>query len=392
MFRSEQARELYSRGVEEEIDGASSARIASCMVGYQADAFAADEVQRVSNQDRDPRRDAGGALTSDWFSCGDARRRLKRQQQKPDDVKHARSLHILIVHSVKHLHPVFQSISELQNRKASRHIIGLLLLVLPLDLRAQDQSSAPTLNSCLAAIPQSAFKRVPIVVSVTAESPTSLPILPAADLLAQSVAERVRARFGSVDGPPPEADSVLRWDQLGGQMVVVARRDGTYSWTVERTNTLPGETRAFDILADAFAQTAASGESMFWPESSKADSMFFILNLEYPLVREDGKVVPRKLRMAFPLFSLSMPWMKEAEMKRFPRIDYPSRPPAVHVGVVVEFVVDTVGKIENGSMHEYVRHGSPALTGEEAAYYRTFRAAVLRGMSTGVYAPSLAGG
>jgi hypothetical protein len=175
-------------------------------------------------------------------------------------------------------------------------------------------------------------------------------------------------------------------------MAVVARRDGTYSWTVERTNTLPGETRAFDILADAFAQTAASGERLFWPENVKADSLFFILNLEHPLVREDGKVVPRKLRMAFPLFSLSMPWMKEAEMKRFPRVDYPHGTQGSQAGVVVEFVVDSTGKIEPGSMHEYVRHGAPALAGEEAAFYRELRSAVMRGMSTGVYAPSLVGG
>lgn len=257
---------------------------------------------------------------------------------------------------------------------------------------AQSQSERPVLNSCLAALPPNAFKRVPVVVEVSAESPQSLAILPAGDLLTQSVAERVRAKLGSLDGPLPEADSVLRWDQLRGQMVVTAHRDGSFSWIADRTNTRPGETRGLDILADALSETAASGERLFWPAGAKGDSLFFVLNLEHPLVRQDGKVGVRIARMAFPLFTLLMPWMKAAEMTREPRIFYPDRPATTDGRVVIEFVVDSAGKVEPESVHEYWPRGLAVPTGEAGEYYRAFRSATLRGVASGGYAASLVGG
>ncbi len=272
------------------------------------------------------------------------------------------------------------------------HLLPAVLMTALSPAMGRSQSGRPALNSCLAALPASAFKRVPVVVEVSAESGPSLAILPSADLLTQSVAERVRARMGAVDGPLAEADSVVRWDQLAGQMVVIAHRDGTFSWAADRTNTRPGETLGLDLLADALKETAESGERLFWPAGAKADSLFFVLNLEYPLVRQDGKKSFRLTRMAFPLFTLPMPWMKAAEMTREPRIFYPDKRATYNGKVVIEFVVDSAGKVEAKSIQEYRPHGVAVPTGEAGEYYRAFRAATLRGVASGEYAASLVGG
>src|SRR5512138_931407 len=84
------------------------------------------------------------------------------------------------------------------------------LFLLPFSsVSPQSVSSA---NACIAKLPPSEFARVPVLVDVNAEDPTAEKILPAADLLAQIVSERMRKTLGgSESGPLPVADSVVKW-------------------------------------------------------------------------------------------------------------------------------------------------------------------------------------
>jgi hypothetical protein len=233
-----------------------------------------------------------------------------------------------------------------------------------------------------------------VLVDVNAEDPTAEKILPAADLLAQIVSERMRKTLGgSESGPLPVADSVVKWSQLGGSVVVAAHHDGTFAWRKDTTS-LVGfmEAGELDRIVNALSESAAAGDRVFWPDSAKEDSLSFRLAYAFPMVRADKKIEPLHVRVANPVFTIQMPWFSTAKMSSPPRYPLP-RPPRKdsQYGIILDFVVDSTGRVDPATISEYVPPGFQPVAGE-AEFHRSFRDAAIRGLPSAQFQPATIGG
>lgn len=282
----------------------------------------------------------------------------------------------------------------------------LIILVSSLDSGiAGGQSSGGSTRDCVVVLPPNVFTRVAVLLDAQATDSAAKAILPAADILTQAVAERIRASIsgasgsaetGGTAGQLPIADSVVSWRQLGGSVVVTTHRDGSYTWIQKPSTATPRfiETGALDLLTRALSETSSSGERIFWPEQATGDSLSFRLSFISPVVRPNGKIEPVRVRVAMPVFTLPVPWFKAAAMVRQPRIDYPLRSEAgaAEGGVTLDFIVDSTGRVDPASVREYWPPAMKRPTGYLGDYYRAFLAATVRGLPSGKFEPATVAG
>lgn len=250
-------------------------------------------------------------------------------------------------------------------------------------------------QECVAALPASALTRVPVLIDTKPVDSASVAILPAADILTQILTERIRKPLGGDTGPLPPGESIASWRELGGSIVVTAHHDGTFTWK-KNTNVASAfmKTDALDLIARALTESAAAGDRAFWPEGAKDDSLSFELSFATPAVRQGGKIEPLHVRVANPVFTLPMPWFETATMTKEPRIDYPIRSQSSRYEgkAILEFIVDSAGHVLPESIHEIWPEGVKRPVGDEAAYYRSFLAAAIRGLPTGEFKAAMIGG
>jgi hypothetical protein len=253
-------------------------------------------------------------------------------------------------------------------------------------------SQSPSSSACIAKLPASEFLRVPVLVYTNPEDMAAVKILPAAELLAQTVAERIRKTLGSETGALPIADSAVKWSGLGGSVVVVAHRDGSYTWK-EDTTALVGflDTSELHRIVDALNESLAAGDRIFWSDSVKEDSAAFRLAYAFPFMGPDKKLQPLQVRVANPVFTILMPWFKPAKMSRPPHSHFPTPMPNGHYGIMLDFVVDSKGRVVPATISEYVPPGRDSTQGN-ADYHRAFLQSVIRDLPSAQFTPASIGG
>ncbi len=246
---------------------------------------------------------------------------------------------------------------------------------------------------CLASIPRSEFERTVFFLEATA-LPGSSAILPSADLLGQSVAARMREILGAKADDVPAADSLVDWRHTWASLDVVARRNGTFSWS-QRKSSGPDSTRsaAHTLLLRAISAVQRDEGPLPWPQSALADSLSFSLTLRWPTVRPEGRINFPVVRAAFPVFALDLPWTTAVEQLQGPRITYPERlRKSGQMGhVKLQFVVDSKGRAVQSTIKEIPSEGTfrSAFSGENRY---TFVSAVKRGLSSARFSPARIGG
>lgn len=211
------------------------------------------------------------------------------------------------------------------------------------------QLSTTRRAACLDSIPAEALKRVPVYVA--AEIADGDPVPPAAvasmDLLTQAVAEQARALLGAGPGQLPPGEPSVGWRQLDHQLLVVARRDGRLSWTVQPPQWLSDQSiddAGAQQLAHALQAARKNGEAFLWDDAVKRDSISWLVRLEPALLGEDGTITPPGLRAGFPVFSVRMPPIQVADVQRI-RTNYPMVRIRGFAGTVrLQFVIDTAGR------------------------------------------------
>lgn len=264
------------------------------------------------------------------------------------------------------------------------------LVFLPLSsISSQSLSS----SACVAKLPASEFARVPVLVDTNPEDTGAVKILPAADLLAQTVAQRIRKTLGSETGALPSADSAVKWSELGGSVVVVAHRDGTYTWKKDTTELIGFMgTSELHRIVDALSESMAAGDRIFWPDSMEQDSAAFRLAYAFPVMGPDKKIQPLQVRVANPAFTIMMPWFKRAQMSRPPPVHFPTPlPNGNHYGIMLDFVVDSKGRVVPATIREYVPPGRDSTQGN-ASYHRAFLQSVIRDLPSAQFTPASIGG
>jgi len=263
-------------------------------------------------------------------------------------------------------------------------------LVLPLSsISSQSLSS----NACIAKLPESEFARVPVLIDTTPEEVAAVKILPAADVLAQSVGERIRKSLGgSEDGQLPSADSAVKWWELGGSVVVIPHRDGTFTWRQD-TTALTGfmATGELHRIVDALSEAARAGDRISWPDTAQKDSAAFRLAYAFPAMGPDRKLQPLKVRVANPIFTIKMPWFKPAQMSRPPHLHFPtSMPNGTGYGIILDFVVDSTGRVDPTTISDVPPEFQPV--GKELEFHRALVESVVRDLPSAQFSPALVGG
>lgn len=119
----------------------------------------------------------------------------------------------------------------------------------------------------------------------------------------------------------------------------------------------------------------------------------------WPEVSRDRVVQPMEARFAVPVFSLPMPWTEPLRLRRQPSIRFPQFPPESPLRanraegtVILEFVVDSTGRVQAHTIEEQWPADRPRLTGDLAAHYEAFLDAARRGVARARFHPALIGG
>lgn len=253
---------------------------------------------------------------------------------------------------------------------------------------------------CLASIPDSAMRRVEVVLEAELTDSTDGPILPELDLFAQSVADEARALLGASHDSVPAGEPTVTWQGLGASLSVVVRRDGHITTTVP-TFDLPADvvpvmagTAAAELLERAVAAVDSAGGFVMWPDGFAPDSVAFRLVVRYPLVTADRTVLPFRVRRAFPLMTIRMPVGESVVTTRQAKVRYPtgSWQNGVSGTVLLVFWVDTTGRADTMVVKDLWPPNRPRLTGSPAAYYERFRQAAISALPDMRFKPARLGG
>jgi len=181
--------------------------------------------------------------------------------------------------------------------------------------RAQGGSASTTnatRNACLDAIPDSLLHRVPVYLAPNPvdSSGSRMHLRDGIDLLTQAVAQYGRSLLGAVEGTLPNGEPSVGWRGLDGDVLVIARRNGTMEGRV-RPSRQPSEAATSDagvrLVARALDSAIRAGERLFFPDSLPVDSVSWLFHLEPALVSESGEMTPPKMRMGIPIFSVNAP-------------------------------------------------------------------------------------
>lgn len=261
-------------------------------------------------------------------------------------------------------------------------------------------------DSCLSAIPTDSLTRVPVFLSATVRDSTDGAILPGADILMDVVARQVRAMLGAAPTALPTGEPVVGWRDVDRSVVVTVRRDGDFSWrasddestlrTAGSTTSSATSSPAAELVMQALHAAHAAGERVPWPAGADADAdrMEFSLGLSHARPTREGSIVPPRLRVSTPVFSLAVPWHSPVSVTRPPRIGYPDQ--LVRMGIsgtiVLEYVVGTDGRADTETLKDVWQSSEPYPRGEMGHAYRGFIATVKRALPAARFEPARVGG
>jgi hypothetical protein len=188
----------------------------------------------------------------------------------------------------------------------------------------------------------------------------------------------------------------MGWRVLDGDVLVVARRNGTVSARV-----IPPRDTSETWRSDAGARFVARavdtawvrGERLFFPDSLPVDSASWLLQLKPAIVNENGEFTPPRMRMGIPVFSVLAPTERQVSVERV-RVAYPPRlRSAGFVGhVLMEFVVDTAGHVDGATIRDRYPAGQRPLSSVEQQVYEEFIRSIRDGLGRAQYRPAKIGG
>ena len=281
-------------------------------------------------------------------------------------------------------------------RSPSRAIASALLLVVSigLPLRAQERGTT-TAHSCLDTLSASAFVRVPVYLEAKAADSVAKALLPGADTLALHVAAMVRSSLSESTTTLPEGEALLQWREVGGAVRVVAHRDGRFTvWTPpEPGDSLRAASR--QLLVRSLAALSDAGRKFGWPADVAGDSATFDLEQRWADVTPDGTLQPLLVSTAaMPMFSMAMPRSQEVVVRYAPHVTYPpeERGSRIEGVIILEFVVDSAGRVETNTVHDGWPADRPRLTGWSGSHYQAFVNTAKLALGSAHFDPARVGG
>lgn len=280
-------------------------------------------------------------------------------------------------------------------------LLALLLVCATLATRSA-HAQASSARACLDAIPDSAL--MPEVVYLVPEvHDTKHEVRPVTlssfDLLAQSIAERMRLPDDSATHAHHGVPDSLTWRELSGDVLVTVRRSGGF---VARE--LPDSSddgfatgrRGAALILRAASLVAQAAEPFLWDEEQEGDSLAFRLSLTVPTHGRDGVMRKIESRVAIPVFIVRTPWSEQ--VTQLPgaagRLKYPDEPRhrGYQADIHVRFIVDTTGHADASTIRDYIPDGQTRPRGEDARMYDMFVREVRRAIPTMQFTPASVAG
>jgi hypothetical protein len=252
-------------------------------------------------------------------------------------------------------------------------------------VHASAQSAVPGRNGCLDSIPASIMKRVPVYATADLlEGDVVSPgVLTSIDLFTQTAAEQARILLGAGVNQLPPGEPTITWRQLDHQLRVTAHRDGRLVSRVE-----PREWPSDQSLGDSgirhlgrsIDEAKRKGDAFLWNDELARDSLTWFIRLVPATLGEDGNPQPPSLRSGFPVFHVLAPPVVTPGVDRL-RTNFPMVRIRGFAGTVrLQFVIDTAGRADPGSIRSVWPTNEPRLSGPPAFAYdsvvRVMRGAV----------------
>jgi hypothetical protein len=233
----------------------------------------------------------------------------------------------------------------------------------------------PTFNTkCVGARSEKELTRESIFLRASIADSARTALTTQTDLMAQEVAEAMRAHMGGSSDSLPNGDGIVHTASVPAELVVIAHPDGRDR---RYARSLIGDTSATAMLVRAFDETRAHGDALLvWPDGYSADSIVVRLLLGgMPVKYASSVIVQFQSHPAFGVFRLleytsAPPFPKEHN----PAPVYPDGGRLRRVGVTLElqFVVDSSGDVEAETIRDIWPADKPNLTGELLRYYDDF--------------------
>jgi hypothetical protein len=233
---------------------------------------------------------------------------------------------------------------------------------------------ADTRRGCFNSIAPEMMHREKVYLRAQMPAHTDSVFLSQADLMAQDVAAEVRMLLGAHGADVPVADPIMAWYAVPSALTVIAYADGHVT---RHFRSALWDTTSAALLARAFdAARAHDFALMLWPQSSTSDSVVVRLSLWAEEPRENNpQFVAAKPGMRFAVFSLLQPEASPAiPLPNQPPPSYPRENESDRVGgtVVMQLVVDTLGRAIPASIRDLWPANTPRLRGYEAQEYAAF--------------------
>ncbi|HEX6537336.1 MAG TPA: hypothetical protein VF041_22330 [Gemmatimonadaceae bacterium] len=248
---------------------------------------------------------------------------------------------------------------------------------------------------CLDTLSASAMRRVVVYLEAEVPDTSARTLLPQADLIAQSVAQQLRALLGAAPDSLPSGEPALTWrtlerDYTGG-LTAIVRRHGPLVWRGGAPGT---DSAAGPLLVRAARAAYPDGMGVIWPDGLAADSAIVRLRVRFPSVDREGRVTTPPVRVGFPVFSILEPWEEPVRAARKKNLDYPTRSEreGAEGTVILQYLVDTTGRADLGTVRERWISDEPRPTGRLARYYEEFVESARRSLVDARFHPARIGG
>jgi hypothetical protein len=279
-----------------------------------------------------------------------------------------------------------------------RAIVAAAGLIAAAAVDASGQGAAPTRNACLDSIPLSAMRRVSVFVSprLADSAGAGVAVLARLVTLTEEAAQLARTMLGAEGSALPPGEPRVGWRSLEADLHLVSHRDGRTTWRVDSLNG-PDDVRLDDagaiLLAHAFDSLLARGRRLAFPESFSGDSIVWHLVLSPGAVDSTGRTSTPTLGFGASVFSVMMPPWRHVRPERV-RVRYPEivRKQGNTGRVVMDFVVDTLGRAVPSTVRDIRSAGESGSSGSEQVMYGRLVAETRRAVLSGRFAPAVIAG
>lgn len=198
--------------------------------------------------------------------------------------------------------------------------------------------------------------------------------------------------LGAKAGYLPVGEPTVTWREAFAPVHIVAHRNGRMTWYEDKGVHVAS---AAALLGHALDSLTAAGELFPWPDGLAADSMVVRIGFHWQFFPAKGTAVNPVVgvRGAVPIFSLAVPAQQEARVIYQPKLSYPSASQlsGARGYLVMQFVVDTSGRVDMQTVHDQWPTDRPRLTGELGMYYASFLDVVRRALPDFRFAPARIG-